>query len=422
MLNNSRNNFLIISLVAMIFFVFGVGIGQNVQLIRPSVAPESTADLSNPLCPAGLPEFVDPTQVDFNLFWDVWASLEDRYYKRSDIKDQELFYGAIRGMVASLHDPYTVYFEPKAAEEFNKELEGKFEGIGAEIGIKQDRLTIIAPLPGSPAEQAGLLPGDKILSIDAFDTTNIFVDEAVDRIRGTKGTTVTLTIFRKGDSATMEKSIRRDEIVVNTISWKFVGSKKDLAYLRVYSFDQDTANDFRDAVTKILRQSPKGLIVDLRANPGGFLDVAVKMASFWIAPQATAGPGLKPGVIVQERFSDGRVQYYQAEGRPKFDKIKTIVLVNEGSASASEILAGALQDYGLGVTVGEKTFGKGSVQDYSPLPDGSALKITVAEWLTPKGISINEAGINPQVEVKMISDDVNQDRDPQLDKAIQLLE
>ena len=401
--------FFVFILLSAVFFITGIGVGQNIKLERELSSNSSKLNLS---ISNDNPDFVDKT-IDFDLFWDVWQALENKYYQAESVTDQDLYYGSIRGMVGALDDPYTVFFNPEEAEEFNQEMEGKFEGIGAEIGIKNDILTIISPLSGTPADLAGLRPGDKVLAIDDFDTSNIFVEEAVRRIRGPRGSLVILKILHKNAEASEDISIMRDEIIIPTISSEMKGQNKDIAYLRIFSFIDNTAQDFEKTVNLLLKQKPKGLILDLRSNPGGYLDSAVKIAGFWVKDGAP---------VVLERFADDKDQVYKSAGPAILKDLKTIVLVNEGSASASEILAGALRDYDYAVIVGEQTFGKGSVQDYSSLPGGSALKVTVAEWLTPGGASINKEGIAPDIAVEMTADDYNKDLDPQLQRAVELLE
>jgi carboxyl-terminal processing protease len=271
---------------------------------------------------------------------------------------------------------------PQKAKRFNQDLSGNFSGIGAELGMKKDFIVIMSPLPGSPAERAGLKAGDKILMVDGKDTYGWTLDEAVDKIRGTEGTVVKLVILSNGASAPREVSIIREIIRVESVAWEMKG---DVAYIKISNFNEDTSEFFDQAIKELILRNPKALVLDLRNNPGGFLDTAVRVASEWIPK----------GTIVTEKFSDGTEEIYVSNGKHRLANFKTYVLVNQGSASASEIVAGALQDYGKAVIVGEKTFGKGSVQDYEQLPDGSGLKITVAEWLTPKGRHINNNGVEP---------------------------
>ena len=407
--------FWVFVLLSAMFFITGIGVGQNIKLGRQlssSLDDESSCSKFNLSISNNKPDFVDKT-IDFDLFWEVWQALENKYYQAKAVNDQDLYYGSIKGMVGALGDPYTVFFNPEEAEKFNQEMEGKFEGIGAEIGIKNDILTIIAPLTGTPADLAGLRPGDKVLAIDDFDTSNIFVEEAVRRIRGPRGSKVILKILHKDAETAEDISIIRDEIIIPTINSEMKGQNKDIAYLRIFSFIDNTAQDFKKNIDSLLKQKPKGLILDLRSNPGGYLDSAVKIAGFWVKDGAP---------VVLERFADDKDQVYKSSGPAILKDLKTVILVNEGSASASEILAGALRDYDYAVIVGEQTFGKGSVQDYSLLHGGSALKVTVAEWLTPGGANINKEGIAPDVAVEMTTDDYNKDLDPQLQKAVDLLE
>jgi carboxyl-terminal processing protease len=299
--------------------------------------------------------------------------------------------------------------DPKIADEFEEDLTGTFEGIGAEIGIKNDILTVIAPLDGMPAQKAGLLAGDKIYAIDGEITADLTVDEAVSKIRGPKGTDVVLTISHNGFDMVEDITITRGVIKVSSVQTNRLDN--GLFLIKISNFSDDTYSAFNTAVAEILRIDPKGIIIDLRNNPGGYLDTAIELASEWV----------EEGVIVRERFSEEEVNDYLARGRARLKDYPTTVLVNGGSASASEILAGALRDYGQATIVGEKTFGKGSVQTLEEFADGSSLKITVAEWLTPSGDCINEIGIEPNIEVDLTIEDYNNDRDPQLDKAIEIM-
>jgi len=347
--------------------------------------------------------------VNFDQFWQVWNIVKTKYV-RQPISDVNMFYGSVAGMVASLGDPYSVFFEPQTAKEFSNDLAGTLEGIGAEIGIKNNTITIITPLADSPAESAGLKPGDQIWAIDKTDTAGMAVDFAVKLIRGKAGTKVTLTISRDGFDKPKDFIITRAQIIIKSVEWRMVEGK-NIAYLRISQFSDKTVAEFDKAVKSIIAGQPKGLILDLRGNPGGYLDAAVEVAGDWI----------KDGVVVYEQFTDEIRDEYRANGKARLLNIPTVVLVNGGSASAAEILAGALQDDGLAKLVGEKTFGKGSVQDYETFKDGSALKITIAEWLTPKERNINKEGIAPDIEVKLSEDDYTKGTDPQLQRAIDML-
>ncbi|MBI2484119.1 S41 family peptidase [Candidatus Uhrbacteria bacterium] len=357
-----------------------------------------------------LPSYVSK-DVDFSLFWDVWSRVKTDYIKK-DEEDTKLFYGALSGIVASLGDPYSVFLNPDTSEKFHESLAGSFQGIGAEIGIKKNQLLIVAPLPDTPAAQAGLRASDKILAIDAHDTANMPLDEAVTKIRGKKGTTVVLTIYRDGEEKERDVSIVRDTIVITSVNWNLVEEDARIGYIRVSNFNEDTAGKLQEASRFLLSRGVKALILDLRNNPGGFLDTAIDMAGYWVNG--------KPVVI--EQYDTDRKEEFRSKVRARFEHIPTVVLVNEGSASASEIVAGALQDYGSAVIVGKTTFGKGSVQDVKALKDGSSIKLTIAKWLTPNGRTIDEQGITPDVEVELAKEDFESNRDPQLKKAIDILQ
>lgn len=354
-------------------------------------------------------------EIDFDLFWQTWNLIKEKYVERP-VSDLELFYGALSGMVASLNDPYSVYLKPEISKKFIQELSGSFEGIGAEIGIKEGRLTIIAPLIDSPAEKAGLKAGDKVYAIDDSDTTDMALDYAVSLIRGPKGTPVTLTILRKESKEPQKITIIRSVIKIKSVSWKML--ENNISYIKLSYFNEDTEQDFRKVALEILKQNPKGIILDTRNNPGGFLEAAIKVASFWV----------EDGIIVIEdrgikEASNSllRKKEYLSQGQALFKNFKTVVLINQGSASGSEIVAGALKDYEKATLVGTKTFGKGSVQELENLKDDSSLKITVAHWLTPKGHFIEKEGISPDIEIELTGKDFDEDKDPQLEKAIELL-
>ncbi len=347
--------------------------------------------------------------VDFNEFWQVWNHIRTQYVKQP-VSEVKLFYGALSGMTAALEDPYSVFFEPVMAKKFNQELSGTFDGIGAEVGIKNERVTIVAPLPESPALRAGLRPGDAVLAIDGVDTTGMTIDAAVGKIRGPKGTKVKLLLGRKAVKQPFEVEIIRAPIIVKSVRTEFKDGNK-IVIIKITSFAEDTIKGLDKAIREVLAKEAKGIILDLRGNPGGYLDAGVAVTGEWV----------KDSVVLIERTADGTEKTYNSNGSARLSDIPTIILINEGSASASEILAGALQDYGKAKLIGKKTFGKGSVQDYQQFSDGASLKLTIAEWLTPKGGSINKTGIDPDIEVELTEDDYNADRDPQMDKALEIL-
>ncbi len=343
--------------------------------------------------------------VEFQLFWNTWQTIKDKYYVKP-VSDKELFYGALTGLAAGVRDPYTSFFPPREAEEFSDQLEGKFEGIGAQIEVKDARLQVVAPLDDSPAEKAGLRAGDIFATIDGKTTDGLTVDEAARRIRGPKGTPVTLTIVRPGSrNKPFSLTVIRDEIRLKSVKVRWF--EGNIALVELTAFNTDTPALFEEASRDLLAKKAKGIILDMRNNPGGAVRTAQLVAGSWLGNE----------VIFHERRQGKIVQSIRGIGRGELANIKTLVLINEGSASAAEILAGALEDAGKAQTVGAKTFGKGSVQEYEELPDGSALKITVAEWLTPKERAINHTGLEPMIKVDRTEEDYDTKRDPQLDAA-----
>jgi carboxyl-terminal processing protease len=351
-----------------------------------------------------------PAAVDFSLFWDVWNRVENEYVERLKLAPQKMIYGAISGMLRSLDDPYTLFLPPEESKKFQDDMRGDFEGIGAEIGLRKDILTIISPIEGAPAQKAGLQPQDMILKINDTSTDNLNLDEAVNMIRGSKGTSVRLLVMRESWKEPKEIEIVRDKINIPVIKAEMKDS--NMAYIRLYQFTENSPDEFDKAAKQILKSKPKGIVLDLRNNPGGYLEAAVDIAGWF----------LKSGEVVAiEEFGSGQKTEYRSRGDGELGNMPIIVLVNKGSASASEILAGALRDDKQIKLVGEKTFGKGSVQQLDNLSGGASLKITVAKWLTPSGQSIMNNGLEPDIRVEISDDDVNNGRDPQLDRAIELL-
>lgn len=347
----------------------------------------------------------EPDEVDFSLFWQAWNLLEDDYVE--DTEEKDLVYGAIRGLISSLGDPYSLFMDPKESRQFAQDLEGSFEGIGAEIGIRNNVLTVISPLSGMPAEKAGLLSGDKIIRIDDVLTTDLTLNDAVGLIRGPRGTIVNLTVLRNG--GTKEISIIRSKIDVPSVTWKWMDG---IVYIDIDNFHDDVSQEFILAMGQILPLNPKAIILDLRNNPGGFLERSIDIASWW----------LKRGeVVVKEEDGDGIQKEHKSHGPSNLQNVQTVILVNQGSASASEIVAGALRDQRGIKLIGQKTFGKGSVQELRKLKDSSELRLTIAKWLTPSGHSIDNQGLEPDIEVELTIEDLNQNKDPQLKKALETL-
>ncbi|PWB38979.1 MAG: hypothetical protein C3F02_01055 [Parcubacteria group bacterium] len=354
--------------------------------------------------------FAGNKEIDVNVFAQAWQAIHNDYLDKNKVNDKDLFYGVISGMVSALGDPHSVFLTPSLTDEFTQELDGTFYGIGAELGRKNGSLVIIAPLDGSPAEKAGLKAGDRILAIDQVDATDMSVNEAISKIRGDLGKTVVLTILPPDGKETKDVGIVRSKIDIPSVKYKLVDG---LAVVEITSFNSDTSSRFTAVAQKVLKDNPKGIIVDLRNDPGGFLDSAVEITSSWLEPGQ---------VVVRETYGDKRNDIeHKAIKRLSLAKFKTVVLINEGSASASEIMAGALQDYGLAQVVGVTSFGKGSVQQLIPLTDNSSIKLTVARWLTPQGRTIDGQGIKPNFEVKLTEDDYNNDLDPQFDMAKKMI-
>ena len=326
---------------------------------------------------------------DMSIFWDTWKTILEKYVDRQNLTAQQMIEGATKGLVESLDDPYSEFLNSKENQALTEELSGEFFGIGMEISKKNNNIVIISPLPGTPAEKAGLQPNDIILKIDGKDATQLSSQEAANLIKGPKGTTVTLTIYRPNWNEAREITLQREKISVPTLTWQMLDSQ--IAYLRIYSFNQPLMFDFPQAAFQIISQHPKGLIIDLRNNPGGYLD-AVTNISGWFLDK-----GL---IILKEDFGDNNIKITRATGNGLLKDLPTVVLVNEGTASAAEILAGTLRDNRGVKLIGTQTFGKGSVQELVSLRDNNSLKITIAKWLTPNDTLIQGNGLKPDLEVQ----------------------
>ena len=351
------------------------------------------------------------TKTDFSVFWEAWRLINTKYQNADHLNPQDLVYGATDGLVKALHDPYSEFFPPQEKKRFMEDVQGSFDGIGAEIGIKNNILTIIAPLEGTPAQKAGLRSGDKILKINDKVTLNMTLEQAVNLIRGPKDTFVRLTILHQNASQQEEVKIKRATIKVPSLNWSLKDHGK-IAYIRIFSFTENLPYEFDKVAQDILSSSAQKIILDLRGNPGGYLESAVQVAGWFLN---------RGDKVVIEESRGLPEKTHLAQGKAAFHKWPMVVLIDEGSASASEILAGALRD-DLGVKlIGQKSFGKGSVQEMMPLRGGAALKLTIANWLTPKGISINKAGLKPDIQIKLTQADLEHHRDPQLSGAIEYL-
>ena len=353
--------------------------------------------------------------VNLDEFWRVWSLLEQRFVSSTTtepVSDTERVQGAISGLVKSYGDPYTVYLPPQDASFFEDEIAGNFSGVGMEVGMRDDIVTVISPLPGTPAERAGLLSGDVLIRIDGKTTEGMGTDEAVRLIRGEQGTEVVFTVFRKGDEEFREIKVIRDTITIPTSK---IEIRDEVFIISLYSFNALAESEMQNALRSFVKSGKKKLLLDLRGNPGGYLESAVSIASYFL-------PVGK--VVVRENFGNGAdEQLYRSSGKVLGSSApqRLAVLVDGGSASASEILAGALAEHGVATLIGSKTFGKGSVQELIDLGDGSSLKVTIAKWLTPNGNSISGNGITPNIVIERTQEDRVAKNDPQMDAAIKFL-
>lgn len=403
--NKSNSPFLSIGLAVLLAtatFFSGLHIGNDIQLeanIFSFFSRETRAD----------------DAVNMDEFWRVWNLLDQKFVISSTtppLSREEKIRGAISGLVKSYSDPYTIYLPPEESASFEEEISGNFSGVGMEVGIRDDVVTIISPLPNSPAEKAGFIAGDSIIRIDGESSEGMSIDEAVQRIRGEQGTEVSITIFRKGEEEFRDIKVIRDTITIPTSKTEIKG---DVFVIALYSFNALAEAEMQQALRAYVKSGKKKLVLDLRGNPGGYLQSAVAIGSYFIPLGKT---------IVRESFGgDTKEEIYRSSGRTLgvFAPEKFVVLVDGGSASASEILAGALKEHHVATIIGSQTFGKGSVQELVKLEDGSSLKVTVARWLTPNGISISEGGLSPDIVVERTPADRAEFKDPQLDTALEFL-
>ena len=395
--SKQRKIFLIIGSILVLAIVFGSGAIFGYSQ-RPEV--ERITSVFNK-------ERDKPPEIDFEPFWRAWRIVEEKYAGTDDINRQKMVWGAIQGALASLGDPYTTFFPPEEKKLFESEIKGSFGGVGMEIGLRKGILTVISPIKGTPAFKAGIKPGDKILKIDEKETFGISTDEAVRLIRGEPGTSVGLLILSEASDAPREVSITREIIQIPVIDTEV---RDNVFIIQLYNFSERTPQEFQSAIKKFSTSGTDRIILDLRNNPGGFLEVAVDVSSWF----------LESGQIVaREKFKNGDETLYRSRGYKTKNNLPLVVLVNSGSASASEIVAGALRDHKVATMVGQKTFGKGSVQELIDLTGDTSLKITIARWLTPNGDSISESGLIPEVEIKNTEDDESKGIDRELEKAIE---
>lgn len=355
------------------------------------------------------------SNVDFSTFWKTWNVLNEKFvptHSTTTPNDQAKVYGAIAGLAASYGDPYTVFFPPVENKSFSEEISGSFEGVGMEVDVKEGVLTVISPLKGTPAYNAGIKSGDKILAIDKKSTQGLTTEESIKKIKGKKGTTVTFTILRHGKKDAFDISVVRDVISIPTVDTE---TKGDVFVIHLYTFSATSPDLFRNALREFVESGKTKLIVDLRGNPGGYLEAAVDMAS-WFLPAGKL-------VVSEKSKNPADSQDYRSRGYNVFsNNLKMAMLIDSGSASASEILAGALHDQGKVILVGNQSYGKGSVQELVPITSDTSLKVTVAKWYTPNGISISDHGLTPDVKVNLDQAKFLKGEDTQLLKAVEVLD
>ena len=402
--------FVLLGLI-LVGLIFSAGLWTGSVMTGGQIGSPASLQLPN-LSTASTEGQAAPTPIDRNTlfipFWEAWDTVH-REYVDQPVNDLVLMQGAIRGMLDSLGDPHTAFMDPSEFQQANAPLEGEYDGIGAYVDTTGEFLTIISPMPGSPAENAGLKPGDVVIAIDGEDMTGIDPNLVLRKILGPAGTEIEMKLQRK-DSEDFTVKITRAKILLPSVESKMLDN--NIAYINLSSFADDTGAKLRQDLKDLLTKEPKGIILDLRNDGGGYLDTAVDVVSQF----------LKEGTVLIEQYGDMTEHKYEVRSGGLATEIPIVVLVNGGTASAAEITAGAIQDYERGILIGEKTYGKGSVQQWSSLPnDAGAIRVTIARWLTPLGRQINKIGLNPDIEITLTQEDVDAKRDPQLDRAIQYI-
>jgi len=360
---------------------------------------------------------LEVSEADMNIFWDTWEVALEKYVGRDSLDAQKMILGATRGLVESLEDPYTEFLNAEQTKDLSQELSGEFYGVGMEIGRRDGFLVVIAPLPSTPAEKAGLKANDKIIKIDETETMDLTSFEAAKLIRGIEGTKVILTIYRSSWDETRKMELIRSKISIPSVRWEKIDN--DIAYLKIYNFNQPLTLNFYRTALEIALAKPQGIIIDLRNNPGGYLEAVVDISGWFLE---------KGDIVLKEDFGHDEIKLFRVRiGQALLKDIPTVVLINEGTASASEILAGALRDNRGVRLIGEKSFGKGSVQELISLKDNNSVKMTISRWLTPNGTIIQDNGLIPDVEVKMEEElgsfsKIDLEKDSQLRTAIEELQ
>lgn len=393
-------------LIIILTFILGFELGHKDYSVK----------LQNyqPVVNISTPNLADQNvNLDFKLFWYTWNLIHQKYIDKSALDPQKLYYGAIQGMVAAIGDPYTVFLPPKAQQATKEQLSGSFDGIGMELGFDKDKhLAVIAPLKDTPADKAGVKSGDLILKIDSKDTTNLSLPDAVNLIRGPKGSSVNLQLFTEGDAKPRDIKVVRDTIVIKSVTYqkKVSPTGKNVAYFQISTFGDKTEAEWDDAVSSALADGDSEVVVDVRNNPGGYLEAAIYIASEFI----------KEGTVVISEDYNGNKDEKQVVRAGKLTNLPLVVLINKGSASASEILSGAIQDHQRGKLVGGQSFGKGTIQSAEDLPEGTGIHITTDKWLTPNGRWVHGVGLAPDVQVEQNSSDPT--KDVQLEKALEVVD
>lgn len=374
---------------------------EDLSLPIPSLPNDPDSASGGSATPADMEALFEP-------FWQAWEIVHEEYVDQP-VDDEALMRGAIRGMMDGLGDQHSSYMDPEEFRQANTPMEGEYEGIGAYVDTSAEYLTITSTMQGSPAEKAGLRPNDKIIAVDGEDMTGVDGSIVLKHVLGPAGSQVVLTILREEEEP-FDVTITRDTIILKSVESEML--ENNIAYVKLTTYGDDTTRDLKTALRQLLSQNPRGMILDLRNNPGGYLTTAIEVVSQFVGD----------GVVMYEEYGSGERQIYEAISGGMATEIPLVVLVNEGTASASEITAGAIQDYGRGTLVGMQTFGKGSVQNWVPLDkDQGAVRVTVARWLTPNERQIHEVGLEPDVVVELTEEDFEAGRDPQLDKAIEIL-
>ncbi len=397
---NIQDRKLIVFLICLPAVIVAFFIGTYVGAGR-SYAPNSS-----------LNDTTAVTTDQFNPYWKAWHILDEKFVTAASTTPENKIWGSIQGLASSYGDPYTVFFPPVESKAFAEDIAGNFEGVGMEIGIKDKQLQVVTPIKNSPAERAGVKSGDLILKIDDKNTSDMPVDSAVKLIRGAKGTIVKILFLTKGSSKPVERSITRDVIDIPTL--ESATKPGGISTIRLYSFTAQSPDLFRNALREFVLSGNNKLILDLRGNPGGYLDAAWDMASWFLPVGAT--------VVTEDFGKNGSPNVYRSKGYNIFNKnLRMIILADGGSASAAEILAGALQEQGIAKIVGTKTFGKGSVQQLIPITSNTSLKVTIARWLTPNGHNLSHDGLEPDYKVEVTDKQIADKVDAQMNKAVELL-